>query len=344
MPSSFKERRKFSKCPLNGSTLLVPIIGDPIGQVKAPTQLTEEFIKRNLNIIVPPLNVKPNELKVIVSLFGSIPNLVGLIATAPYKITAYDMCTTVTTNACTAGAVSLMRKNKDNTWHGELTDGIAFVRSIEGAGYNPVGGRALLVGAGGVGRAIAFALLNNGIRQLSIFDIDQRKLAELIASLKLIYHGQIFHGTPNPAGFDLVINATPLGMRAEDVLPIDISALTSPIFVADVVTTPEITPLLAAARMAGCSIQTGVGFFNNAISLMANFFCGRSVEAGDRFDRQFLGIVRPVIVPARKHYFAARPVQNSRAALATASEHHGFPQDSSGPGAGRSPSSLGATA
>ena len=65
---------------------------------------------------------------------------------------------------------------------------------------------------------------------------------------------------------------TPLGMAAGDPLPIDISRLAAAVFVGDVVTVPEMTPLLMAAREKGCAIQTGVGMFERSVGLMANFF------------------------------------------------------------------------
>ncbi|ATN36900.1 hypothetical protein ACO34A_24310 (plasmid) [Rhizobium sp. ACO-34A] len=139
-----------------------------------------------------------------------------------------------------------------------------------GGGIHPIS--SLLIGAGGVGSAIAFALLDAGVRQLAIYDFDRDKLSELMVRLDLIHPGKVVPGSINPIGFDLVVNATPLGMRADDPLPIEVAKLTPSTFVADVVTSPEITPLLAAAQAIGCNIQTGVGFFASAMKLMVEFF------------------------------------------------------------------------
>ena len=78
------------------------------------------------------------------------------------------------------------------------------------------------------------------------------------------------------AGVDVLVNATPIGMRANDPLPLDTAGLNATTFVGDVITVPEITPLLRAAQDRGCSIQTGIGMFESNIGLMADFFEGRT--------------------------------------------------------------------
>ncbi|MCZ4072103.1 shikimate dehydrogenase family protein [Agrobacterium sp. LMR679] len=257
---------------LDGSTLLVPILGDPIFQVKAPALLTAEFVRLGRNTMVVPFHVAGDDFKQVVTSLHSVRNITGFIATAPHKFSASKQCATLTSRAKIAGAASLVRRSNNGGWHGDLTDGLGFVRGIEAGGYHPAGGRALLVGAGGAGSAIAFALLDAGVRQLAIYDFDRDKLSELMARLDLIHPGKVVPGSINPTGFDLVVNATPLGMRADDPLPIEIAKLTPSTFVADVVTSPEITPLLAAAQAIGCNIQTGVGFFASAMKLMVEFF------------------------------------------------------------------------
>ena len=78
------------------------------------------------------------------------------------------------------GAVSVMRRNADGSWHGDMLDGLAFVKAQKDHGARPDGARVLLIGAGGAGSAIAIALLEAGVRELIIHDSDQARAAALI--------------------------------------------------------------------------------------------------------------------------------------------------------------------
>lgn len=257
---------------LDGATRLIPIFGHPIAQVKAPAGLTAEFARRGRNTIVVPFHVTPDHFDHVVKSLASVQNVDGFIATVPHKFVAHDRCATRSPRAAFLGVANVARRNGDGSWHGDMLDGLGFVRGIEAAGCHVPGRRALLVGAGGAGSAIALALLDSGVMQLAVHDTDGVKCEALIARLATVHPGKVMAGTADPAGFDLVVNATPLGMCANDPIPIEIRALSPPTFVGDVVTVPEVTPLLAAARERGCGIQTGVGMFVNSIELMADFF------------------------------------------------------------------------
>ena len=82
-------------------------------------------------------------------------------------------------------------------------------------------------------------------------------------------------GSEDPTDADILVNATPRGMASDDPLPVNVSKLAAKMFVGDVITVPEITPLLQAARARGCLTQTGVGMFLNVLGRMAEFFEGR---------------------------------------------------------------------
>jgi shikimate 5-dehydrogenase len=156
-----------------------------------------------------------------------------------------------------------------------MLDGVAMVGAIRAAGFEPAGKRALLVGAGGAGSAIALALLEVGVSFLALHDADvarrDRLLRDLAARGGTTAPGV---GSPDPSGFDLVVNATPAGMRPGDPLPVLADRLDGSTFVADVVTAPEVTPLLEVARARGCGIQTGVGMFRAQQDLIADFLLG----------------------------------------------------------------------
>jgi shikimate dehydrogenase len=171
-----------------------------------------------------------------------------------------------------------MRRNADGTWHGEMLDGLAFVQAQVEAGARPAGARALLVGAGGAGSAIGLALLEAGVRELVVYDADPERAAGLVRRISDA-SSAVRTGPADPASFDMVCNATPAGMREGDALPVPAAALAPTMFVGDVITAPEITPLLQAARNAGCRTATGVEMFRIVQQLMIDFLVGEDTGA-----------------------------------------------------------------
>lgn len=262
---------------LDGATRLIPIFGDPIAQVKAPTGLTAEFVRRGRNVMVVPFHVAPDHFGDAASALRQVQNADGFIATVPHKFAACAQCTTLSPTAKFLGVANVVRRNRDGGWHGDMLDGLGYVRGLASAGCDLAGRRALLVGAGGAGSAIALALLDNGVPTLAIHDTDLTKRGALIARLASVHPGKVMPGSASPTGFDLVINATPRGMRAGDPLPIDADLIDPTCFVGDVITEPEVTPLLEIARAKGCGTLSGVGMFESSVTLMADFF-GREVS------------------------------------------------------------------
>jgi shikimate dehydrogenase len=124
-------------------------------------------------------------------------------------------------------------------------------------GNHPANRSVLLVGAGGAGRAIAFAVASAGARTLTIFDIDERRADELARSVAAETGCATTFGAPDPRGYEIVLNATALGMTAGDAMPVDPNRLEPGTTVVDIINTPEPTPLCRAAREHGCRTQNG---------------------------------------------------------------------------------------
>ena len=263
---------------LSGATRLYPIVGDPIAQVKSPAGVTRGFAERGADAICVPVHVPPADLATFVDGLGRARNVDGLIVTVPHKFAAYKLCATATPRARLLGAVNVMRRNGDGIWQGEMLDGLAFVRAAIEGGARPEGACALLVGAGGAGSAIGLALLEAGVRELAVHDADPARAEALVG--RLAHAGTLVRpGSADPAGFDMVCNATPAGMREGDPSPVAVAALRPSMFVGDVVTAPEVTPLLRAAREAGCRTATGVQMFRVVQRLMIDFLLDAGVGA-----------------------------------------------------------------
>lgn len=261
---------------LNGETRVLVIIGDPIAQVKSPAGVTQSLLEQGRNAVLVPIHVSPDQVAAFVEGASRAKNLDGIIVTVPHKFSAYAHCATATDRAHFLGAVNVMRRNPDGTWHGDMCDGVGFVSSIQRAGCNPEGQTALLIGAGGAGSAIALALLEAGVAELAIHDGDVVRRDALISRLRDRFGAKVYVGSDEPSGYTMVVNATPVGMRPEDPCPIDVDMLTTEMFVADVITAPAVTPLIEYARHLGCLTQVGGGMFAAVRERMVDFL----LEAG----------------------------------------------------------------
>lgn len=256
---------------LSGETRVIAIVGDPIAQVKSPAGVTQALLDKGRNAVVVPIHVSPADLEAFVRGVSLAKNFDGLIITVPHKFAAYGLCATATARAHFLGAVNTLRRNADGRWHGDMFDGIGFVAGLRAAGCQPQGQAALLVGAGGAGSAIAQALVEAGVASLAIHDGDSVRREALIDRLRSRYAVPVTAGSADPSGCTLVVNATPVGMRSGDPLPVDIGKLTPQMFVGDVITAPAVTPLLEAARRIGCRTQVGAGMFLGVRELMVDF-------------------------------------------------------------------------
>ncbi|MGY3567753.1 shikimate dehydrogenase family protein [Sinomonas sp. RB5] len=256
---------------LSGASRLYPIIGDPVKYVQSPVWLTRTFAERGHNGICVPVEVDEAGLDAVMKGLAASANVDGVLVTMPHKNAAFAYCATSDRRASLFGGVSVIRRNRDGSWHGDMLDGLAFVRAQRVRGARIEGSRALLIGSGAAGSAIAYALLDAGVAELALHDADPAKahaLAELLAGPA---GGRLVEGSPDPTGFDLVLNATPLGLHDGDPSPIDTGRLTSQMHVGDVIAGHGTTPLIAAARAVGCTAADGSEMVAAVQDLMADF-------------------------------------------------------------------------
>jgi shikimate dehydrogenase len=167
-----------------------------------------------------------------------------------------------------------LRRNADGSWHGDMFDGMGYVQALALKGCTLKGQKALLVGAGGAGSAIAYSLATGGVRELAIHDEDTARRDTLVQRLASLGQCRVVVGSRDPTGFDVAINATPVGMKAGDPHPIDSSQFTPSMFVGCVITAPAVPPMIAAARAVGCNTLTGADMFAQVKGLMVEFLMG----------------------------------------------------------------------
>jgi len=172
-----------------------------------------------------------------------------------------------------AGSCNALLLRPDGSLLGDMFDGAGFVRGLRRKGLALAGASCLVVGAGGVGSAIAASLAAEGPAAITVNDVDPAAATGLVARIRAHYREiDVRVGSNDPAGYALVVNGTPLGMKPGDPLPMDPSRLSAGTFVGEVVMKQEITPLLAAARERGCRYQVGTDMLFEMIPAYLEFF------------------------------------------------------------------------
>lgn len=260
---------------MNGATRVHLIVGDPIAQTKSPGGLTREFAARRVDAVCAPAQVRSEDFDAFMVAAKTIQNVDGIVVTVPHKFAAAAHCDELSERASFLSGINIMRRVADGRWTGDMTDGVALVAALRAHGVEPRGARALVVGAGGAGSAVALAVVEAGAASVSICDVDTRRRDELIRRLGG-WGANVQAGAPNPQGFTLVVNASPAGMRVGDPMPVDAARIDPQTCVADLITNPVVTPLLAGARSRGCTTLTGEQMFHAQLKLLADFLLGAS--------------------------------------------------------------------
>jgi shikimate dehydrogenase len=255
---------------LNGETRLHVIVGDPVGQTKSPAGLTAEFATREVDAVCVPIHVTAEDFDAFMAAAKRVLNLDGIVVTIPHKFAALRHCDEVSDRARFLGTANVLHRIKGGRWRGDMTDGVAMVAALHKAGCRIKGRRALLVGAGGAGSAVALALIEAGIAALAIAEVDAERRQSLIERLSARKPGAVTAGSADPTGFSLIVNATPIGMAPDDPLPVEAHRLEATATVADLITRPAETPLLEIARLQGCRTVSGTDMFAVQAGYMAD--------------------------------------------------------------------------
>lgn len=246
---------------LHGSTELVAIVGSPITQVKSPENFNRWFQANRQDLAMLPIDIREDALDAFIDTLRGWQNLRGVVVTVPYKQVLAGRLDEVSERAAALGTVNVIRRQADGRLLGDNVDGEGFLNAACLNGFQALGKRALVIGAGGVGSAIAWSLCQAGVASLVLADASAARCERLAGLLgKAFAEVRLEIGYESLERFDLLVNATPAGMGGTGELPLPaalLEGLRASTLVADVVTSPEITPLLAAARERGCAVQTG---------------------------------------------------------------------------------------
>jgi shikimate dehydrogenase len=252
---------------IGGATRLFGILGDPVAVVRSPAWWNALFARIGRDAAFVPLQVSAADLARAWVGLTAIGNLDGLVLTMPHKQAVVPLLDALGPAARLVGAVNTARRLRDGRWEGEMFDGEGFVAGLRARGIAPEGRRVRQKGCGGAGRAIAFALARAGVASLMLEDMAPGRAQALAAEVTAAFPSVATHGEP-----DMLLNATPLGLAPGDPPPFDLATLSPALIVADVIPNPEVTPLVAAARAAGCVTATGRDMFEGQALLAAAYF------------------------------------------------------------------------
>jgi len=258
---------------ISGTTKLIAHLGYPTESFRAPMIYNPYFNKHNIDAVVVPMGCKAEDYDRFLPLVFRLSNIHGALITMPHKVTTIGLLDEVMTTAKVAGSCNAVRLDGEGRLIGDMFDGEGFVRGVLRKGRLLQGAKVFVAGCGGVGSAIAASLAKAGVAEISLYDSYTPIMDGLADRLKTHYPQLVISaGVNDPAGFDVVVNATPLGMKEDDPLPMDVSRISSSAFVGEVVMKQEITPFLEAARARGCAYQVGTDMLFEQIPAYLEFF------------------------------------------------------------------------
>jgi len=258
---------------IRGTTSLIAHIGYPTEAFKAPMIYNPYFEQAGVDAVVVPMGVKPDDYPEVLQSLFRLTNIRGALITMPHKVTTVALLDAVTPTVRIAGSCNAILRRPDGSLLGDMFDGAGFVRGVRRKGLQLIGARVLVVGSGGVGSAIAASLAAERIASISLCDVDAASAERLGERLRAHYPAlEVRTRTDDPAGHDLVVNATPMGMNEGDPLPMDVSRISPSTFVGEVVMKQEMTAFLRAAQARGCTVQVGSDMLFEQIPAYLEFF------------------------------------------------------------------------
>jgi len=267
---------------INGRTEIIAHLGYPTESFTAPMIYNPWFEHHGINAVIVPMGVRAADYPAFLRPLFSLRNIRGALVTMPHKVTTAGLLDRVSVAVEIAGACNAILRRPDGSLYGDMFDGVGFTRAARGKGFDFAGADCLVVGGGGVGSAIAAAIAIESPGSITLFDIRGAAAEGLASRLRRHHPGlDVRLGGNDPAGYDLVVNATPLGMAAGDPLPFDPERLSPGAFVGDVVLGAGATPLLQAAARRGCRTLVGTDMLFEQIPAYLEFFDYGSATADE---------------------------------------------------------------
>lgn len=242
---------------MNGHTATYWMIGEPIEQVKSPGLMNAYFAEQSLNAALVPVHVPPAQLTQALQLFSHANNVHGLLSTLPHKTALAAYVEPASERAQQLGVVNTVRKQGASSLVGDIFDGIAVLTALRNRRFQWQDQKIAIVGCGGIGRASAWELLASGAEQVQLLDSDAARASDLALWLTRCFGAGRAVAVLEPSSdVQMALNASPLGMKSDDSMPLNLARLPRVRIVVDAVTGGE-TPWLRAASRLGVATVNG---------------------------------------------------------------------------------------
>lgn len=257
---------------IDGRTRVIPHLAWPSAHLQTPRLFNARATELGVDAVVVPWEVPSDRLAETVSALRGVSNVAGMIVTIPHKEAAAPLCDRLEGAAAMMQVANIVRRDRDGTLVGAMFDGLGFVAGLRKNGFAPEGRRALVLGAGGAAAAIAHGLAEAGAGEVLIANRGAARAGALVHKLRALFPGAaISSGIADARGFDLVVNATSVGLSGDPNTPLDPSSIELRTLVADIVMQPAMTPLLRAAKARGAPVHLGENMLAAQIDLFIRF-------------------------------------------------------------------------
>lgn len=254
----YSDRRAYemgATLKINGKTKITGIIGCPIKHTLSPAMHNAAYESLSLDYCYVPFLVSPDALEDAIKAIKAL-NILGINVTVPHKEKVMTYLDETDREAAFIGAVNTL-VNSDGRLIGYNTDGRGFMQSLAESAIDPRDKDILIIGAGGAARALGYSLVQEA-KSLSLFGRSKMRVHNLVHDLNRIKNSVSSCMDLSAVGrYHMIINATPLGLKKEDPLPLDTSSLKPGQIVYDLIY--KRTRLLEHASERGCVTVSGLG-------------------------------------------------------------------------------------
>ena len=268
---------------ITGTTRLWGCIAHPADHVRAPMLFNALFAETGADKVMVPIDIPPQHLAETIEGLRGMHNFVGAAVTIPHKMPLAALCDRLGAGAQATGAVNAVYFNEARELIGDNFDGEGFVAGL--VGENPCGyehpeayftdKQILIVGAGGAARAIAVSVARQNPAAINIANRTLSRAEDAAQMLASLVPGASSHGSDTASvdwsRYDMVINATSLGLHPDDSLPVALDSLSATCLVCDIIMRPKHTKLLQKAEQAGFTVHYGQHMLDYQMTLIGKF-------------------------------------------------------------------------
>lgn len=283
---------------ISGKAALAGVIGWPVSHSLSPALHGYWLAKCGIDGAYVPLGLPPERFEEAVKAIPAL-GFKGFNVTIPYKERILPLLDRVDEAARRLGAVNTVTVTEGGALHGSNSDGFGFTEAVSEArpGWEKAVTRALLLGAGGAARAVAFALQGKGVGHIIVSNRTEMRGKDLAADLvRLGVSCGVAPFPPRPedlAGADLVVNTTSLGMTGQPPFEMDFKGLRPHALAADIVYNPLETVFLAGARAQGLATVGGLGMLLHQARAGFKLWFGRDPDVTAEQRTLLEGMMKP---------------------------------------------------